>query len=118
MDIFSKIDELYDKRREVELGGGQERIDKQHDKGKQTARERIDYLLDEDTFVEFNPIMQHRTTYFSMDKVQAHDEGVVSGYGKIDGRPVHLLSQDSTIFGSALGEMHAKKLANVMDMAA
>lgn len=57
MDIFSKIDELYDKRREVELGGGQERIDKQHDKGKQTARERIDYLLDEDTFVELNPFM-------------------------------------------------------------
>src|SRR5690625_2285679 len=118
MDIFSKIDELYDKRREVELGGGQERIDKQHDKGKQTARERIDYLLDEDTFVELNPFMQHRTTDFGMDKVQAHGEGVVTGYGKIDGRPVYLFSQDFTVFGGALGEMHAKKIANVMDMAA
>src|SRR5699024_11950636 len=84
MDIFSKIDELYDKRREVELGGGQERIDKQHDKGKQTARERIDYLLDEDTFVELNPFMQHRTTDFGMDKVQAHGEGDVTGYSKIE----------------------------------
>src|SRR5699024_2299929 len=118
MDIFSKIDELYDKRREVELGGGQERIDKQHDKGKQTARERIDYLLDEDTFVELNPFMQHRTTDFGMDKVQAHGEGVVTGYGKIDGRPVYLFSQDFTVFGGTLGEMHAKKIANVMDMAA
>src|SRR5699024_6467976 len=109
MDIFSKIDELYDKRREVEIGGGQERIDKQHDKGKQTARERIDYLLDEDTFVELNPFMQHRTTHFGMDKVQAHGEVVVT---------VYLFSQDFTVFGGALGEMHAKKIANVMDMAA
>src|SRR5699024_7660864 len=106
------------KRREVELGGGQERIDKQHDKGKQTARERIDYLLDEDTFVELNPFMQYRTTYSAMDKVQEHAAGVVTGYGKIDGRPVYLFSQDCKVFGGALGEMHAKKIANVMDMAA
>src|SRR5699024_2633323 len=106
------------KRREVELGGGQESIDKQHDKGKQTARDRIDYLLDEDTFVELNSFMQQRTTDFGMDKVQAHGEGVVTGYGKIDGRPVYLFSQDFTVFGGALGEMHAKKIANVMDMAA
>src|SRR5699024_8061794 len=118
MDIFSKIDELYDKRREVELGGGQERIGKQHDKGKQTARERIDYLLDEDTFVELNPLMQHLTTYFCMDKVHGHGEGVGTGYGKIDGRPVYLFSQDFTVFGGALGEMHAKQIASVMDMAA
>lgn len=118
MDIFSKIDELYDKRREVELGGGQDRIDKQHDKGKQTARERIAQLLDEDSFVELNPFMKSRTTDFGMDKVESHGEGVVTGYGKIDGRPVYLFSQDFTVFGGALGEMHAKKVANVMDMAA
>src|SRR5699024_11194638 len=112
MDIFSKIDELYDKRREVELDGVQERIDKQHDKSKQTAREIIDYLLDEDTFVELNPFMQHRTTDFGMDKVHAYGEGVVTGYGEIDGRPVYLFSQDFTVFGGALGEMHAKKIAN------
>src|SRR5699024_9618050 len=70
------------------------------------------------TFVELNPFMQHRTTDFGMDKVQAHGEGVVTGYGKIDGRPVYLFSHDFTVFGGALGEMHAKKIANVMDMAA
>lgn len=118
MDIFSKIDELYDKRREVELGGGQDRIDRQHDRGKQTARERIAQLLDEDSFVELNPFMKSRTTDFGMDKVESHGEGVVTGYGKIDGRPVYLFSQDFTVFGGALGEMHAKKVANVMDMAA
>src|SRR5699024_8217868 len=74
--------------------------------------------LDEDTFVELNPFMQHRTTDFGMDKVQAHGEGVVTGYGKIDGRPVYLFSPDFTVFGGALGEMHAKKIANVMYMAA
>lgn len=118
MDIFSKIDELYDKRREVELGGGQDRIDRQHDRGKQTARERIDQLLDEGSFVELNPFMKSRNTDFGMDKVESHGEGVVTGYGKIDGRPVYLFSQDFTVFGGALGEMHAQKVANVMDLAA
>lgn len=118
MDIYSKIDDLYDRRREVELGGGQDRIDRQHERGKQTARERIDQLLDDGSFVELNPFMKNRTTDFGMDKVEAHGEGVVTGYGKIDGRPVYLFSQDFTVFGGALGEMHAKKVANVMDLAA
>src|SRR5690625_4092942 len=118
MDIYSKIDELYDKRRHVELGGGDERIEKQYDRGKQTARDRINYLLDEDTFVELNPCMENRSTDFGMDKVEAHGEGVVTGYGKIKGRPVYLFAQDFTVFGGALGEMHAKKIANVMDLAA
>src|SRR5690625_2184987 len=118
MDIFDKIDELYDKRREVELGGGDERIQKQYERGKLTARDRINYLLDEDTIVELKPFMEHRTTDFGMDKVEAHGEGVVTGYGKINGRPVYLFAQDFTVFGGALGEMHAKKIANVMDLAA
>lgn len=118
MEIFDKIDELYDKRREVELGGGDERIQKQYERGKLTARDRINELLDEDTFVELNPFMEHRTTDFGMDKVEAHGEGVVTGYGKINGRPVYLFAQDFTVFGGALGEMHAKKIANVMDLAA
>lgn len=118
MDIFSKIDDLYDRKREIELGGGQDRIDRQHERGKQTARERIDQLLDEDSFVELNPFMKNRTTDFGMDKAETHGEGVVTGYGKIDGRPVYLFSQDFTVFGGALGEMHAKKVANVMDLAA
>lgn len=118
MDIFDKIDELYDKRRQVELGGGDERIQKQYERGKLTARDRINHLLDDETFVELNPFMEHRTTDFGMDKVEAHGEGVVTGYGKINGRPVYLFAQDFTVFGGALGEMHAKKIANVMDLAA
>lgn len=117
-NIYDAIDDLYDRRRKVELGGGDERIDKQHARGKQTARERIDYLLDEGTFVELNPFIEHRTTDFGMDKVEAHGEGVVTGYGKINGRPVYLFAQDFTVFGGALGEMHAKKIAHVMDLAA
>ncbi|HET7656997.1 MAG TPA: acyl-CoA carboxylase subunit beta [Bacillales bacterium] len=118
MDIFEKINELYDKRREVQLGGGDERIEKQHEKGKLTARERIDILLDKETFVELNPFIEHRGSNFGMDDLEAHGEGVVTGYGKINGRAVYLFAQDFTVFGGALGEMHAQKIANVMDLAA
>ncbi|WP_106497207.1 acyl-CoA carboxylase subunit beta [Lentibacillus sp. Marseille-P4043] len=118
MDIFDKINELYDKRRQVELGGGDERIDKQHAKGKMTARERIDYLLDDDSFVELNPFIEHRASDFGMDKSIAKGEGVVTGYGKINGKPIYLFAQDFTVYGGALGEMHGKKIAAVMDLAA
>ncbi|MBB4825657.1 propionyl-CoA carboxylase beta chain [Sporosarcina luteola] len=118
MDIYDKINELYDKKREIELGGGDDRIAKQHEKGKLTARERIDLLLDEGTFVELNPFVVHRTRDFGMDKQAGPGDGVVTGYGKIDGRPVYVFSQDFTVFGGALGEMHALKIANVMDLAA
>lgn len=118
MDIFDKISELYDKRRESELGGGDERIEKQHAKGKLTARERIDYLLDEGSFVELNPFIEHRSTDFGMDNNTVKGEGVVTGYGKINGRPVYLFAQDFTVYGGALGEMHGKKIAAVMDLAA
>jgi propionyl-CoA carboxylase beta chain len=118
MDIYDKINELYDKRRAIELGGGDERIEKQHEKGKLTARERIDLLLDKDTFVELNPFVTHRTRDFGMDTQVGPGDGVVTGYGKIEGRPIYLFSQDFTVFGGALGEMHAMKIANVMDLAA
>ncbi len=117
MDIYERINELYDKRRQVELGGGDEKIQKQRDKGKMTARERIEYLLDEGTFVELNPFMEHRTTDFGMENKKAPGEGVVTGFGQIDGRDVYLFAQDFTVFGGALGEMHAKKIAAVMDLA-
>ncbi|WP_336989505.1 acyl-CoA carboxylase subunit beta [Bacillus infantis] len=117
-DIYEKINELYDRRREVELGGGDERIEKQHEKGKLTARERIGLLLDEGTFVELNPFIEHRSTDFGLDRAKGPGDGVVTGYGKVNGRPVYLFSQDFTVFGGALGEMHAKKIANVMDLAA
>lgn len=117
-DIFTSINELYDRRREVELGGGDERIEKQHERGKLTARERIELLLDPGTFVEVNPFIEHRSTDFGLADVKGPGDGVVTGYGKVNGRPVYLFSQDFTVFGGALGEMHAKKIANVMDMAA
>ena len=117
-DIYEKINELYDRRREVELGGGEERIEKQHAKGKLTARERIELLVDPGTFVELNPFIQHRSTNFGLDKQKGPGEGVVTGYGKVNGRDIYLFSQDFTVFGGALGEMHALKIANVMDLAA
>ncbi|WP_417899766.1 acyl-CoA carboxylase subunit beta [Bacillus haimaensis] len=118
IDIYEKINELYDKRREVELGGGDDRIDKQHEKGKLTARERIDLLVDEGSFVELNPFIEHRCNDFGLQGKKGPGDGVVTGYGKVNGKPIYLFSQDFTVFGGALGEMHAKKIANVMDMAA
>ncbi|MET3293055.1 UNVERIFIED_CONTAM: acetyl-CoA carboxylase carboxyltransferase component [Brevibacillus sp. OAP136] len=116
--IYEKIDELMDRKRKVELGGGDARIDAQHNRGKLTARERIDLLLDDHTFVELNPFIQHRATNFGMDKLEAPGEGVVTGYGKIEGRIVYVFAQDFTVFGGALGEMHAMKIARIMDLAA
>lgn len=116
--MFEKIDEMYEWKRKIELGGGDERIAAQHDRGKLTARERLDILLDTDSFVELQPFVKHRATHFGMDKLDAPGEGVVTGYGKINDRLVYVFAQDFTVFGGALGEMHAKKIANVMDLAA
>lgn len=118
MDIYEKINDLYDRKRKIELGGGDERIEKQHAKGKLTARERIELLVDKGTFVELNPFIEHRTVDFGMDTQKGPGEGVVTGFGKVNGRPIYLFSQDFTVFGGALGEMHAMKIANVMDLAA
>lgn len=117
-DIYERINELYDRRREVELGGGDERIEKQHEKGKLTARERIELLVDPGTFVELNPFIQHRCRDFGLENQSGPGDGVVTGYGKVNGKPIYLFSQDFTVFGGALGEMHANKIANVMDLAA
>ena len=116
--MLDKINEMYDRKREIYLGGGDKRIAKQHEKGKLTARERIDLLLDEGTFVEINPFIKHRVTDFGMGEQKGPGDGVVTGYGKVNGRPVYLFAQDFTVFGGALGEMHAKKIAAVMDLAA
>lgn len=117
MDIYEKINELYDRKREVELGGGDDRIEKQHEKGKLTARERIDLLVDPGTFVELNPFIEHRSQDFGLGDKKGPGDGVVTGYGKVHGRPIYLFSQDFTVFGGALGEMHAKKISNIMDLA-
>ncbi|MEB1806150.1 MAG: methylmalonyl-CoA carboxyltransferase [Bacillaceae bacterium] len=116
MDMFDKLDIMEERREKVRLGGGEDRIEAQHAKGKLTARERIDLLLDEDTFVEINPFTETRSAEFGM--TEAPGEGVVTGYGKVDGRLVFLFAQDFTVFGGALGEMHAQKIAKVMDLAA
>ncbi|MFM1652811.1 acyl-CoA carboxylase subunit beta [Brevibacillus sp. B_LB10_24] len=117
-EMYAKIDELYDKKRKIELGGGDERISAQHDRGKLTARERLEILLDPDSFIELNTFVKHRAANFGMDKVEAPGEGVVTGYGTIHGRLVYVFAQDFTVFGGALGEMHARKIATVMDLAA
>ena len=113
-----KLYELQDRRRKVELGGGDKRILAQHEKGKYTARERILMLLDDDSFRELNAFSETRTRYFGMDKVEASGEGVVTGYGTVDGRTVYVFAQDFTVFGGALGEVHAEKIAKIMDLAA
>ncbi|MCE7794360.1 acyl-CoA carboxylase subunit beta [Salipaludibacillus sp. CUR1] len=117
MDMYEKINELYDKRRKIEMGGGDKRIEKQHQKGKLTARERIDLLVDEGTFVELNAFMEHRFDEPGMEKGSAPGEGVVTGYGEVNGRIIFLFAQDFTVYGGALGEMHAKKIAHAMDLA-
>ena len=116
--VYENINDLADRKNKIQLGGGDERIDTQHDRGKLTARERIDLLLDENSFVELNPFIKHRATNFGMDKLESPGEGVVTGYGKIHGRLVYVFAQDFTVFGGALGEMHAVKICKVMDLAA
>lgn len=115
--MYDKINELYDRRRKIEMGGGDHRIDKQHDKGKLTARERIDILVDEGTFVELNAFIEHRFDEPGMTKGSAPGEGVVTGYGKVNGKTIFLFAQDFTVYGGALGEMHAKKISYAMDLA-
>jgi propionyl-CoA carboxylase beta chain len=109
--------ELEKRTQEALLGGGQERIDKQHKDRKLTARERIDLLLDEGTFVELDRFVTHRCTDFGMEEKKFYGDGVVTGYGKIDGRQVFVFSQDFTVFGGALGMAFAEKICKVMDMA-
>ena len=102
---------------QAELGGGQARIDRQHEQGKLTARERVELLLDEGTFVELDKFVTHRCGDFGMDQHKIPGDGVVTGYGKIDGRTVYLFAQDFTVFGGSLSESYAAKICKVMDLA-
>ncbi len=113
----AKIEELLKKKEEAKLGGGKERIKSQHDKGKLTARERIELLVDEGSFEEFDMFVEHRSTDFGLEKQKFLGDGVVTGTAKIDGRPVALYSQDFTVFGGSLSETHAEKIAKVLKLA-
>ncbi|MFN2371590.1 MAG: acyl-CoA carboxylase subunit beta [Candidatus Krumholzibacteriia bacterium] len=111
----SKIEDLRERKRRLYLGGGEERIAKQHAAGKRTARERLAQLFDPDTFTETHPFMQHRCTAFGMAGKELPGEGVVTGYGLVDGRPVYAASQDFTVAGGAVGEATARKIADLQD---
>jgi propionyl-CoA carboxylase beta chain len=114
---MDKRDKLIQKREESLLGGGQERIAAQHKKGKLTARERLHFLLDKGSFEEIGAFVKHRSTDFGMEKQHIPGDGVVTGYGTIDGRLVYVFSQDFTVFGGSLSETHAEKICKIMDMA-
>ena len=113
----SKLKKLNDRIALAHLGGGQTRIDKQHKKKKLTARERVDYLMDEGSFEEIGILVTHRTTDFGMENKIYYGDGVVTGYGTVNGRLVYVYAQDFTVFGGALSETHAEKICKVMDMA-
>lgn len=108
--------ELKDRLQQSELGGGQKRIEKQHEKGKLTARERIHFLLDEGSFEEIGAFVKHRCTDFGMDKQRTPGDGVVTGYGTVNGRLIYVFAQDFTVFGGSLSETHAEKICKIMDM--
>jgi len=112
-----KITALEEKIALAHLGGGENRIAKQHEKKKLTARERVEYLLDEGSFEEIGMLVTHRTTDFGMEKELYYGDGVITGYGTINGRMVYVFAQDFTVFGGALSETHAEKICKVMDMA-
>jgi propionyl-CoA carboxylase beta chain len=112
-----KRNSLEQKKAEALLGGGQSRIDSQHKKGKLTARERIDVLLDKNSFEEIGMLVTHRSTNFGLENEKYFGDGVVTGYGKIDGRLVYVFSQDFTVMGGSLAEAHAEKICKIMDLA-
>ena len=117
MSNTSKIDELRERKNKAYLGGCKERIDTQHANGKLTARERIDLLLDKGSFREVDAFVVHRTHDFGLDKRKFPGDSVVTGWGAIDGRLVYVYSQDFTVVGGSLGEVHAEKITKIMDMA-
>jgi len=117
MTMDAKLAQLQRLRDEAEQGGGAERIAAQHAKGKLTARERVDLLLDQGSFVEFDRFVVHRATDFGLADQRPLGDGVVTGYGRIDGRLVYVFSQDFTVFGGSLAEAHAQKICKVMDLA-
>src|SRR5436853_3614068 len=114
---LSKLDQLREREERAEQGGGTARVEKQHAAGKMTARERIDFLLDEGTFQEFDMLVEHRSRDFGLEKQKYPGDGVVTGHGLIDGRKVFVFAQDFTVCGGSLSETHAEKICKIMDQA-
>ena len=117
MAKLDRIKELIEKREQARIGGGERRIESQHKKGKLTARERIELLLDEGSFEEYDMFVTHRCTDFGLEKTKFYGDGVVTGHGTIDGRVVFVYAQDFTVFGGSLSEAYAQKICKVMDQA-
>ena len=117
MESLKPLDKLRARRAKALMGGGEKRINEQHDKGKLTARERIALLVDTDSFEEFDIFMQHRSNYFGMDKTVFDGDGVITGSATINGRVVYVFAQDFTVFGGSLSETYADKICKIMDMA-
>jgi propionyl-CoA carboxylase beta chain len=117
MNLDDKLEQLHDMREQARLGGGQKRIDRQHAKGKLTARERVEKLLDPGSFRELDTFVTHRATGFGVEDQRYLGDSVVTGWGTIDGRPIYLFSQDFTVFGGSLSEAHAEKVCKIMDLA-
>lgn len=117
MESNEKVQRLLELRKEVLKGGGEARIEKQHEKGKLTARERVELLVDKGSFEEIDAFVTHRSTAFGLDKQKFLGDGVITGFGKIHGKPVYVFSQDFTVFGGSLSETHAEKICKIMDLA-
>src|SRR5436305_10596202 len=113
----SRIEHLIQMNRAAELGGGKQRLDRQRAEGKLTARERIGLLLDKDSFEEVDKFVTHRCLDFGMQEQQYPGDGVVAGYGRIDGRLIYVFAQDFTVFGGSLSETNARKICKIMDLA-
>src|SRR6267378_748609 len=117
MSPDERLEELRRRNRDAELGGGEERIRRQHKTGKKTARERLDLLLDPGSFMEIDKFVVHQTQDFGMTEQRVPGDGVVTGSGRIHGRPAFVFAQDFTVFGGSLSDAYAKKICKVMDLA-
>src|SRR6202795_2810657 len=117
MTMREKLELLERRRAESEQGGGEARLKAQHEKGKLSARERLELLLDEGSFVELDRFVVHRSTDFGLEAQKFYGDGVITGHGKIDGRLVYVFSQDFTVFGGSLSESFAEKIVKIMDLA-
>src|SRR5713101_6376286 len=117
MGLKENIDRIRELSRQAELGGGEDRLKRQREAGRMTARERVEFLLDRGSFVELDKFKTHRCTDFDMEKRRIPGDGVITGFGMIDGRQVCIFSQDFTVFGGSLSGAYAEKICKVMDLA-